>query len=161
VYTRNAIITAKGTKFVTATRWSDTAVVVKVLEGSVDVRVDKGASSSVGVGKAVVVDKAGVVHDASETETEEAASWVEKQTLTMIDRPLRDILPELLRWYNVDATVRDLSLLEKKATIRTSLESGDMALAEVAKSAGLTLSKEGTRNILVDPAAARPGTKRP
>jgi ferric-dicitrate binding protein FerR (iron transport regulator) len=161
VYVRNAIITAKGTKFVTATRWSDTAVVVKVLEGSVDVRVDKGASTAVGVGKAVVVDKSGTVHEASETETEEAGSWVEKQTLTMIDRPLRDILPELLRWYNVDATVRDLSLLEKKATIRTSLESGDNALAEVAKSSGLTLTKEGTRNILVDPAAARPGTRRP
>ena len=63
-------------------------------------------------------------------EAEEAASWVENQRLTMIDRPLKDILPELLRWYNVDATVRDLSLLEHKATIRTSLDSGDVALAE-------------------------------
>ena len=160
VYARNAIITATGTKFVTTVRWSDTAVVVKVLEGTVDVRVDKGASHSVGAGKAVVVDKSGAIRDASENEAEEAASWVEKQTLTMIDRPLKDVLPELLRWYNVDATVRDLSLLEKKATLRSSLESGETALAEVAKSAGLTLTKEGTRNILVDPAAAKPAGRK-
>ena len=156
VYARNAIVTAKGTKFVTAVRWSDTSVVVKVLEGSVDVRVDKGASQSVGAGSGVVVDKAGAIKDASDAEKDEAASWVEKQTLTMIDRPLKDVLPELLRWYNVDATVRDLSLLDHKATIRTSLDSGSVALAEVAKSAGLTLTKEGTRNVLVVPAAPKP-----
>jgi ferric-dicitrate binding protein FerR (iron transport regulator) len=154
VYARNAIITATGTKFVTAIRWADTAVVVKALEGSVDVRVLKGASESVGAGKAVVVDKTGAIKDATKEETEEAASWVENQRLTMIDRPLKDILPELLRWYNVDASVRDLSLLDHKATIRTSLDSGNVALAEVAKAAGLTLSKEGTRNILVAPAPA-------
>ena len=160
VYARNAIVTATGTKFVTAVRWSDTSVVVKTLEGSVDVRVDKGASRSVGAGKAVVVDKTGAIKDASAEEAEEAASWVESQRLTMIDRPLKDILPELLRWYNVDATVRDLSLLEHKATIRTSLDSGDVALAEVAKSAGLTLTKEGTRNLLVVPAASKATTKK-
>src|SRR6185436_7822898 len=95
VYARNAIITAKGTKFVTGVRWSDTAVVVKVLEGSVEVRVDKGASQSVGAGQAVVVNKAGAIHEATKDETEEAASWVENQRLAMIDRPLKDILPEL------------------------------------------------------------------
>jgi ferric-dicitrate binding protein FerR (iron transport regulator) len=152
VYARNAIVTAKGTKFVTTVRWSDTAVVVKTLDGSVDVRVDKGPSRSVGAGSAVVVDKAGAIRDATPDEAEEAASWVENRTLTMIDRPLKDILPELLRWYNVDATVRDLSLLDHKATLRTSLDSGSVALAEVARSAGLTLTREGTRNLLVAPA---------
>jgi ferric-dicitrate binding protein FerR (iron transport regulator) len=160
VYARNAIVTAKGTKFVTTVRWSDTSVVVKVLEGSVDVRVDKGASQSVGAGTAVVVDKAGAIRAATADEGEEAASWVEKQTLTMIDRPLKDILPELLRWYNVDATVRDLSLLDHKATIHTNLADGNLALAEVAKSSGLVLTKEGTRNILAAPGAPKPGAKK-
>ena len=151
VYARNAIITATGTRFVTAVRWGDTAVVVKALEGSVEVRVDKGASQSVGAGQAVVVDKSGAIKEATAEESEEASSWVENQRLAMIDRPLRDILPELLRWYNVDASVRDLSLLETKATVRTALADGNLALAEVAKSAGLTLTKEGTRNYLTAP----------
>jgi ferric-dicitrate binding protein FerR (iron transport regulator) len=160
VYARNAIVTAKGTKFVTSVRWSDTAVVVKVIDGSVDVRVDKGASQSVGAGKGVVVDKSGSIHDATSDEAEEAASWYENNTLTMVDRPLKDILPELLRWYNIDVTVRDLSLLDHKATLRTSRDSGDVALAQVAKSAGLTLMKEGGRNLLVAPGAAKPGAKK-
>lgn len=160
VYARNAIVTAKGTKFVTAIRWSDTAVVVKVLEGSVDVRVDKGAAQSVNAGGGVVVDKSGGIHDATDAEKDEAASWVEKQTLTMIDRPLKEIVPELLRWYNVDVTVRDLSLLDHKATLKTSLDSGEVALAEVAKSAGLILTKEGTRNVLVAPGSPKPAGKK-
>ena len=153
VYTRNAIVTAKGTSFVVSTRYSDTAVVVKVTDGSVDVRVGKGASTRIGANQASVITGAGAISAASAEEADEASAWVNGQ-LVMVDRPLKDILPALLRWYNVDATVRDLSLLEKKATLRTSLESGDAALAEVAKSAGLTLTKEGTRNVLVDPAAA-------
>ena len=159
-YVRNAIVTAKGTKFVTAVRWSDTAVVVKTIEGSVDVRVDKGASRSVGAGQAVVVDKSGAIKDATTDEAEEAASWYETKTLTIVDRPLKDILPELLRWYNVDASVRDLSLLDHKATLRSALADGNLALAEVAKSAGLTLTKEGNRNYLVAPAASKGTTKR-
>ena len=38
VYMRNAIVSAKGTRFVVSGRWGDTAVVVQVQEGSVSVR---------------------------------------------------------------------------------------------------------------------------
>ena len=153
VYMRNAIITARGTKFAVASRFTDTAVVVTVSEGSVAVRVGKGASRSVGAGQAVVVDASGNIADASAEDAESASSWVDGK-LVMVNRPLKEILPQLLRWYNVDASVRDLSLLEKTATLRSNLDSGSVALAEVAKSAGLTITRDGTRNVLVDPAAA-------
>jgi ferric-dicitrate binding protein FerR (iron transport regulator) len=158
VYIRNAVVTAKGTRFVVSRRWSDTAVVVKVTEGSVSVRVGKGTSSTVNANQTLVVDAVGATREATADEAEEAASWADGK-LTMVDRPLKEILPELLRWYNVDASVRDLSLLERKATLRTTLDSGSVALADVAKSAGLTVTKDGTRNVLVD-AAAKPAVKR-
>lgn len=154
VYMRNAIITATGTRFVVASRWSDTAVVVKVIEGSVSVRVGKGRNTSIGAGKASVIDAAGTISDATADDAEAAGSWVDGR-LAIVNRPLKEVLPQLLRWYNVDATVRDLSLLEKSATLRSSLDSGDVALAEVAKSAGLTIVRDGSRNVLVDPAAAK------
>ena len=153
VYMRNAIITARGTKFAVGGRFSDTAVVVTVSEGSVAVRVGKGASRAVNAGQAVVVDGSGNITDASPEDAESAASWVDGK-LVMVNRPLKEILPQLLRWYNVDASVRDLSLLEKTATLRSSLDSGSVALAEVAKTAGLTVTKDGTRNVLIDPAQA-------
>jgi transmembrane sensor len=154
VYMRNAIVTARGTKFVVAGRWSDTAVVVSVSEGSVEVRVGDRASTTVSANETMVVDAAGAIRAASTEEAEEAGSWLNGR-LTMVNRPLKEILPQLLRWYNVDATVRDLSLLERPATLRTSLDSGSVALAEVAKSANLVVQKEGTRNLLIDPAAAK------
>jgi ferric-dicitrate binding protein FerR (iron transport regulator) len=129
-----------------------------VTEGSVAVRVGKGTSTTVDANQTLVVDAVGATREATTDEAEEAASWADGK-LTMVNRPLKEILPELLRWYNVDASVRDLSLLDRKATLRTTLDSGSVALAEVAKSANLTVTKDGTRNVLVD-ATAKPAGKK-
>jgi ferric-dicitrate binding protein FerR (iron transport regulator) len=153
VYMRNAVIVARGTAFVVSARWSDTAVLVKVTEGSVGVRVGKSGTTTVEANHTVLVDAAGVVREATADEAEEAASWAGGK-LTMINRPLREILPQLLRWYKVDASVRDLSLLDRQATLRTTLDSGSVALSDVAKSAGLTITMDGSRTVLVDPAKA-------
>ncbi|MEO5569232.1 MAG: FecR domain-containing protein [Gemmatimonadaceae bacterium] len=151
VYMRNAVITAVGTKFIASGRWSDSAVVIKVTEGSVSVRVgNKGSNTPISTGTTMVVDASGAVREASTDEAEEAASWADGK-LAMINRPLRAILPQLQRWYNIDVGVRDLSLLDKTATLRSSLDSGSVALAEVAKSSGLTVMTEGGRTILVNP----------
>lgn len=159
VYMRNAVIMAHGTSFVVSARWGDTAVLVKVTEGSVGVRVGKSSTTTVNANETVLVDVAGVVRAASTDEAEEAASWANGK-LTMINRPLREILPQLLRWYKVDVSVRDLRLLDKPATLRTNLDSGSVAVAEVAKSAGLTVVMDGGRTVLVAPAAAKPAARR-
>jgi ferric-dicitrate binding protein FerR (iron transport regulator) len=160
VYMRNVVIRAHGTSFVVSARWSDTAVLVKVTEGSVSVHVGNSSSTTVDANHTVLVDVAGVVREATPDEAEEAASWANGK-LTMIKRPLREILPQLLRWYKVDASVRDLKLLDRTATLRTSLDSGNVALAEVAKSAGLAVTKDGSHLVLTDPAAkAAPAGKK-
>jgi ferric-dicitrate binding protein FerR (iron transport regulator) len=152
VYTRNAIVRAHGTNFVVSSRWSDTALVVKVTEGSVTIRVGDSSSTTVDANHTTLVDGNGVVREATADEAEEAASWANGK-LTMINRPLREILPQLFRWYKVDASVRDLKLLDRRSTLRTPLDSGDVALAEVAKGAGLSVVKDGGRLVLTDTAA--------
>ena len=161
VYMRNAVITAHGTRFVVSARWGDTAVLVKVTEGSVGVRGGTSGSTTVETNHTILVDKNGVVRDATADEAEEAASWANGK-LTMINRPLREILPQLQRWYKVDASVRDLKLLDRKATLRSNLDSSGVALAEVAKSAGLVVMTDGGRLVLTDPTAkaAPPAKKR-
>jgi ferric-dicitrate binding protein FerR (iron transport regulator) len=106
----------------------------------------------------VLVDATGTIRDATADEAEEAASWA-SGTLTMINRPLKEILPQLQRWYKVDVSVRDLSLLDRPATLRSNLDSGSVALAAVAKSAGLSITMDGGRTFLTDP-AAKPGPRR-
>jgi ferric-dicitrate binding protein FerR (iron transport regulator) len=152
VYMRNAVISAKGTKFIVSARWGDTAVLVKVTEGSVGVDVGKTMSKTVGAGQTVLVESGGNIRDASADEAEEAASWADGK-LTMINRPLREILPQLQRWYNQDVSVRDLKLLDKTATVRTSLDSSRVALDAVAKTSGLTLTTDAGRMVLIDPTA--------
>jgi hypothetical protein len=78
----------------------------------------------------------------------------------MVNRPLRDILPQLQRWYKVDASVRDLKLLDRKSSVHTNLDSGSVALAEVAKGAGLVITKDGNQTVLSDPAAKPAGKKK-
>src|SRR5205823_844538 len=148
-------ISVKGTRFVVSARWGDTAVLVKVTEGRVDVRGGTSGSTAVEAGHTILVDAAGVVRDATPDEAEEAASWADGK-LTMINRPLREVLPQLQRWYNQDVSVRDLKLLDKTATVRTSLDSSGAALAEVAKTSGLTLTKDAGRTVLIDQTAAKP-----
>ena len=159
VYMRNAIVTAKGTRFVVSGRWGDTAVVVQVQEGSVAVRAGNGASQTVDAGHSAVVDAAGTIKEASADEVQEASSWTSGH-LTMVNRPLRDILPQLQRWYKVDASVRDLKLLDRKSSVHTNLDSGSVALAEVAKGAGLVITKDGNQTVLSDPAAKPAGKKK-
>jgi ferric-dicitrate binding protein FerR (iron transport regulator) len=154
VYMRNAVISAKGTRFVVSGRWGDTAVLVKVTEGTVGVRAGKGESHSVDANQAVVVDAAGTIKDATADEAQEASSWT-SGTLTMVNRPLRDILPQLQRWYKVDASVRDLKLLDRTSSLKTNLDSGSIALAEVAKGAGLKVVNEGGHTVLVDTTATK------
>jgi len=161
VYMRNAVVMAHGTGFVVSARWGDTAVLVKVTDGSVGVRVGSSSATTVDANHTVVVDAAGAVREATADEAEEAASWANGK-LTMINRPLREIVPQLLRWYKVDVSIRDLALLDRTATLRTSLDSGMVALAAVAKSAGLTVTTDGGHLLLTDPVAkaAQSGKKK-
>jgi ferric-dicitrate binding protein FerR (iron transport regulator) len=161
VYMRNAVVSAHGTKFIVSARWGDTAVLVKVTEGTVGLDVGKSFNKTVNAGQTVLIESGGNVRDATADEAEEAASWADGK-LTMIKRPLRDVLPQLLRWYNQDVSVRDLKLLDKTATVRTSLDSSTAAINEVAKSSGLSVTREAGRLVLVDQTAtpAAPGKKK-
>lgn len=152
VYMRNAVIMAHGTRFVVSAGLGDTAVLVKVTEGSVGVRAGNSGSTTVETNHTVFVNASGSVRDATTDEAEEAASWANGK-LTMINRPLRLVLPQLQRWYKVDASVRDLRLLDRKATLRSTLDSGSVALAEVAKTAGLEVTTDAGRVVLIDPSA--------
>ena len=61
----------------------------------------------------------------------------------MEDRPLRLALAKMKRWYGYEIRVPNDSLLNRKVTMRASLDSGMQAIHLVEKSTGLEFGYAG------------------
>ncbi|HKW10155.1 MAG TPA: FecR domain-containing protein [Gemmatimonadaceae bacterium] len=113
---------------------SESMVVVVVKEGTVGVKIGD-STRAVGAGKAVVV-KNKALRDPTAAEVEEATSWND-QTLTIANRQLRTVLPQLRRWYGLDIKVLDAPLLDRMVTMQASLDSPKEAINAVSQSANV------------------------
>jgi ferric-dicitrate binding protein FerR (iron transport regulator) len=87
-------------------------------------------------------------------ELQEATSWNDK-TLTIANRTLRDVLPQLKRWYGIDIKVVDLPLLDRPVSIQASLDSPKEAITAVEKSANVKFGYEGKTMVFHDAAPAK------
>jgi ferric-dicitrate binding protein FerR (iron transport regulator) len=130
---------------------SESAVVVSLKEGSANVsRVgSRDSARVVGAGHAILVAKNGMMRDPSVPELEEATSWNE-HTLTIANRPLRDALPQLRRWYGVDIKVPDIPLLDRPVTIQAPLDSPNEAIKAIEQSANVKFGWEGKTMVFRD-----------
>src|SRR5207237_5711957 len=104
---------------------SESSVVVALKDGTASVKVGD-STRVVGAGKALFV-KNTAMREATTPELEEATSWNE-QTLTIANRQLRDVLPQLRRWYGLDIKVLDAPLLDRMVTMQASLDSPKEAI---------------------------------
>jgi ferric-dicitrate binding protein FerR (iron transport regulator) len=66
----------------------------------------------------------------------------------MVDRPLREVLPALRRWYDLAVDAPSPALLDRRVTVRAPLGSSRAALAALDSSAGITYAWEGRRLVL-------------
>ena len=113
---------------------SESSVVVALKDGTASVKVGD-STRVVGAGKALFV-KNTAMREATTPELEEATSWNE-QTLTIANRQLRDVLPQLKRWYGLDIKVIDTPLLDRMVTIQAPLDSPKEAINAVQQSANV------------------------
>lgn len=148
VYTRAATLIAKGTRFVVAGLWHDGSVTVQVREGFVDLRVGK-TTKRLTANQAAFVDTTGAIRQPSADEVTEATSWADGR-LVIPHRSLREVLPALQRWFQLDVTVRDMKLMDRITNVNASVDSARVAISQVEKSAGVKLVNEGTRMIFQD-----------
>ena len=63
---------------------------------------------------------------------------------------LKDLLPELKRWYPLEPGVKDKALLDRTATMNVSLDSTKAAIAALEKSANVKFTYEKLKAVLVD-----------
>ena len=141
VHARQAVIVATGTAFTVSAYPGDPGVTVVVSEGSVDVR-QGDVSHPVAAGAALVVRDDGTTHPANDAERAEASGWT-TGTLAVENRPLKDALAMMKRWYGYEIRVPMTALLDRKVTMRASLDSGMQAIRLVEQSSGLEFGYAG------------------
>jgi ferric-dicitrate binding protein FerR (iron transport regulator) len=125
---------------------SESSVVVALKEGSATVTVHD-STRVVKAGEAVFVKNA-AMRVPTAPELQEATSWNDK-TLTIANRSLRDVLPQLKSWYGLDIKVLDRPLLDRPVTIQASLDSPREAITAVEQSANLKFGYEGAAKLMV------------
>ena len=135
VHGRDAIVVAKGTAFTVRAYEGDAATTVVVREGTVDVRVGEEVKP-LAAGGSLVVKPGDAPRTATPAEVEEGAGW-NTGTLAVDKRPLREVLPQLRRWYGLTVTVPQDGLLGRQVTLRASLDSSRQAIRGIEESTGL------------------------
>jgi len=148
----NTAITAAGTVFDVRAYPAEPAVTVRVRDGQVTVRAGE-ESQMLMAGHALVVTKDGGTRAPSAEALEEAIGWVDGR-LAFANRPLRDVLPELKRWYGINLGVSDPALLDRRVTMNAGIDSSGDAIAALESSAGLKFGYKGQNMILRDTADA-------
>ena len=141
VYAGDVIVVARGTEFTVRNYSADSGVTVVVTEGAVDLR-QGSVVRAMAAGSAVVARPGTATRAASAGERDAADSW-RTGVLSITNRPLRDVLPQLARWYGLNVTVLDKALLDRPVTLRASLDSSRQAIRGIEGSAGVEFGYEG------------------
>ena len=135
----NMDITAEGTEFAVRAFPDDSAISVMVDQGSVHVRVrDAEEDHTVAAGQAVRVGRDGSVSPLDAAARDGMFAWT-RDSLIINDMPLRDVVPQLVRWYDLKLALGDPAAGDKRISVRLGLESSGTALEQVRQAAGLKI----------------------
>ena len=152
----NTIITATGTQF--TVRWfeDESTVEVSVDEGSVSVRTkDVKGETSIVAGKAFRVTKDGTATEMDASARATAFAWV-RDTLAFADMPVKQVLPELGRWFDLKASLADASLGERKVSLQIGMQSSGDALKMLATAAKLKIGFDKDDKVVLSDAGPAP-----
>jgi len=145
-------VIATGTSFVVSSYPSDSGFMVLVREGSVTVKSDK-LSIPLTANQSVAV-RGTTSETPTEVQRAEAFSWVDGK-FAVTDKPLRDVIESLTRWFNLEIKVPNSKLLDRKATISVALDSSRAAITQVEKSANVQFAYEGETKVFREPPAKK------
>ena len=148
VRAHNAEITATGTAFTVRAYEGDSTVLVSVDEGQVDVAVRKGsARSTVTAGNAVRVH-GDSIEPVDAAARDIAMSWM-RDTLTFVDMPVKEVIPELQRWYSLDPKLDHDSLGNRRVSFKIALQSSGDAIKALADSARLHIGFDKDEKVVL------------
>ena len=123
-----------GTEFGVRAYRQDRDVQVTVREGAVAMRpTDAGPPVlTLGPGDRGTINARGEARVTPDVPLDKYLSWTTGR-LVFDDSPLRTVIPELARWYDLDIQLNDSSLGDERITMVLTTESPDEAMSAVAK----------------------------
>lgn len=132
-------IVAEGTQFTVRAFPEEGGISVTVIEGSVNVHVrDSDTDHRIAAGDAARINQDGTLTSLSPEARDAAFAWT-RDSLVFVDAPLKDVVPQLIRWYDLKLALGNAAVGEKRVSARLGLESSGAALEAIRKAAGLTL----------------------
>jgi ferric-dicitrate binding protein FerR (iron transport regulator) len=155
VHTARAIARDLGTSFGVRAYAASTTTEVAVATGAVSLSVSGGEAGYApetvllhadDIGRVDPQGQLTAIHDA---DIAAALAWTSGR-LVFQDAPLRDVIAELGRWYDLDLQVRDSSVAARRLTASFSNESVPLVLERIALSLDLRVDRLG-RTIVLRP----------
>lgn len=132
-------LTAQGTVFSVRHFPGEDGSVLSVAEGAVEIRHrDNGSTYRVEAGQAVRFTETGVITPLDVAAREAALAWT-RDSIVFNATPLRRVVPELVRWFGMNAIIADSSLLDRPVTMRIPLTSSGEATQALTRAAGLAI----------------------
>ena len=148
VRAKDVAVKAFGTTFTVRGYPDENFVAVRVKEGQVTVQ-GKQDPRTLTAGQAVIVDSAGAMREPTKQELDESLAWSDGR-LVMNQKPMREALHHLQRWYALGLVVRDSSILDRPVSMNVSLDSSRNAIAALEQSANVKFGYEGRVRVLRD-----------
>ena len=155
-----SLVTVGGSFAVRAYK-DDPAVIVRVKSGEVKVDSPKG-SQTVAAGKSLSIAKDGTMSEPTPEVVDQALSWTDGK-INFTNAPLKVVMSEMARWYDLPVTTKDTSLYTRPVTMSVALGSNKDAIAALEQSANVKFTYDkDSKPVLQDaPAkAAAPAKKK-
>jgi|APMI01.1.fsa_nt_gi ferric-dicitrate binding protein FerR (iron transport regulator) len=135
----DATFTATGGVFTVRNYEEDGGVVsLDVKEGSVDVKDrESGKSQTVAAGSAITFTK-GVIAPLEGVKRDVAMAWT-RDSLVFDNQPLKVVLPELVRWFSLNAAIADPTVNDRPVSMRIALSSSGDATKALTTAANLAI----------------------
>jgi ferric-dicitrate binding protein FerR (iron transport regulator) len=154
---KDASIVTTGGAFAVRAYKDDPAIIVRVKEGEVKVDAAK-ESRTVAAGKAIAIAKDGTMSEPAPDAVDQALGWTEGK-VDFTNTPLKVVMAELARWYDLPVTTKDTSLYSRPVTMAVALESKKDAIAALEESASVKFTYDKDSKPVLQDAPKKATTK--
>lgn len=147
-----ARVRATGTVFDVST-FGESGTIIRVREGSVAV-TSADSTHDLAAGDALAVGADSSMSTPTAAALDEAVGWTDGD-FVLVDRPMRDVPAQLLRWYGLQIAVADSALLDRRVSVRVPLDSTRLMISTLEQAARARYTYKGEARFFRD-ADARP-----